>query len=124
VNQVPQLLRNHDVLALQETGPVPPLDPNGDFHCQDSTTVNGYTLRDFGHDPVMLRHVYFLETDPNGHRNNLTMVTEVEVPRGRLWITPPPAPTIRPDRWPARPAVRPIVRLVASADPVQSWRRV
>jgi len=73
VNQVPQLLRNHDVLALQEAGAVPPPDPNGDFHCQDSTTVNGntihhYLLRDFGHDPVMLRHVYFLETDPNGHQ--------------------------------------------------------
>lgn len=75
---------NDDVLALQEAGPVPPLDPDGDFHYQDSTTVNGYTihhcLRDFDHDPAMPRHMCFLETDPNGHRNNLAMVTEAGCP--------------------------------------------
>lgn len=68
-----------------------------DFHHQDSTTVNGYTihhyLRDFGHDPVMPRHAYDAAAQTT--------------PQARL---PPPTPTIRPDRRPARPAVRPIVR--------------
>jgi hypothetical protein len=89
---VPQLLQNHDVLSLQEAGPLPPLDPNGLFHYQDSTTINGYTiyhyLRNFGSDDrPILRHVYFLQTDPNGNRVNLAMVTEAEP--SSLWLTTP-----------------------------------
>jgi hypothetical protein len=91
-NDIPRLLQNHDVLALQEAGPLPPLDPNGIFHYQDSTTINGHAiyhyLRNFGsNDRPILRHVYFLETDPNGHRVNLAMVTEVEP--DALWVTTP-----------------------------------
>src|SRR5262249_42396976 len=65
-----------------------------------STSYDGYTihhyLRDFGHDRVMRQHVYFREPAPNGHRNTLAMVTEVEVPRGRLWVTTPAFPGTRP----------------------------
>jgi cytolethal distending toxin subunit B len=89
---IPELLQNHDVLALQEAGPLPPLDPNGIFHYQDSTTISGYTiyhyLRNFGTaDRPILRHVYFLQTDPNGNRVNLAMVTEAEP--DALWVTTP-----------------------------------
>jgi hypothetical protein len=89
---IPALLANHDILALQEAGPVPPQNQNGPFVYQDSTTSNGYTvyhyLRNFGTSsrPV-LRHVYFMETDPNGHRVNLAMVSAA-LP-DRVWITPP-----------------------------------
>ena len=92
-NDVPRLLQNHDVLALQEAGPLPPLDPNGVFHYQDSITISGYTvyhyLRNFGSDDrPILRHVYFLQTDPNGNRVNLAMVTEAQP--DALWLTTPP----------------------------------
>jgi cytolethal distending toxin subunit B len=89
---IPALLANHDVLALQEAGPVPPQTQTGPFVYQDSTTNFGYTvyhyLRNFGTSsrPV-LRHVYFMETDPNGHRVNLAMVSAA-LP-DRVWITPP-----------------------------------
>src|SRR2546421_10616071 len=50
-SDIPGLL-NHDVLALQEAGPLPPLDPGGVFSYQDSQTSNGRTvyhyLRNFG----------------------------------------------------------------------------
>src|SRR5206468_10209952 len=39
-SDIPGLL-NHDVIALQEAGPLPPLDPGGVFSYQDSRTVNG-----------------------------------------------------------------------------------
>jgi hypothetical protein len=91
-NDIPALLANHDILALQEAGPVPPQNQNGPFVYQDSTTSNGYTvyhyLRNFGTSsrPV-LRHVYFMNTDPNGNRVNLAMVSAA-LP-DRVWITPP-----------------------------------
>lgn len=98
-NDIPQLLRNHDVLALQEAGPLPALDPNGLFHYQDTTTINGYNiyhyLRNFGtENNVILRHVYFMQTDPNGNRVNLAMVTEAEP--DALWVTTPPFNGARP----------------------------
>jgi hypothetical protein len=43
-NDIPRLLANHDVLALQEAGPLPPLNANGLFAYQDSTTISGYTI--------------------------------------------------------------------------------
>jgi hypothetical protein len=91
-NDIPRLLANHDVLALQEAGPLPPLNPNGLFAYQDSTTISGYTiyhyLRNFGTSSrPILRHVYFLQTDPNGNRVNLAMVTEAQA--DELWLTTP-----------------------------------
>ena len=98
-NDIPALLATHDVLALQEAGPVPPQNQNGPFLYQDSTTSNGYTvyhyLRNFGTSSrPILRHVYFMETDPNGHRVNLAMVS-AELPY-QVWITPPSIPAGRP----------------------------
>src|SRR5207253_3354945 len=50
-SDIPRLL-NHDVIALQEAGPLPPLDPGGVFSYQGSFTSNGRTvyhyLRNFG----------------------------------------------------------------------------
>src|SRR2546421_8518950 len=96
-NDIPALLATHDVLALQEAGPVPPQNQNGPFLYQDSTTSNGYTvyhyLRNFGTSSrPILRHVYFMETDPNGHRVNLAMVS-AGLP-DRVWITPPAIPGV------------------------------
>src|SRR5438093_9264328 len=42
-SDIPGLL-NHDVIALQEAGPLPPLDPGGVFSYQDTRTVNGMTV--------------------------------------------------------------------------------
>ena len=94
---IPALLANHDILALQEAGPVPPQNQNGPFVYQDSTsytdpaTGKTYTvyhyIRNFGTSSrTVLRHVYFMETDPNGHRVNLAMVSAA-LP-DRVWITP------------------------------------
>jgi len=67
-SDIPNLL-NHDVIALQEAGPLPPLDPNGVFSYQDRRSVNGMTvyhyLRNFGtRSRPNFRHVYFMQTDP------------------------------------------------------------
>src|SRR6267142_4044376 len=42
-SDIPDLL-THDVIALQEAGPLPPLDPNGVFSYQDTRTVNGMSV--------------------------------------------------------------------------------
>src|SRR5262249_40498482 len=92
-SDIRRLLLEHDVLALQEAGPVPPLNPEGrDFQYRNSRTVLGHTiyhyLRNFGTErhPIR-RHVYFMNTDPGANRNNLAMVTEEEVQPGNLWVT-------------------------------------
>jgi cytolethal distending toxin subunit B len=80
-SDIPGLL-NHDVIALQEAGPVPPLDPGGVFSYQGTlASASGlrvyHYLRNFGtRTRTNFRHVYFMETDPNGHRVNLAMVTQ------------------------------------------------
>jgi hypothetical protein len=92
-NDIRRLTQTHDVLALQEAGPLPPLDPNGVlFRYRDSTNVNGYTVhhfeRNFGtRSRPINRHVYFLQTDPGGNRVNLAMVTEAQA--DSLWVTTP-----------------------------------
>jgi hypothetical protein len=90
-SDIPGLL-NHDVLALQEAGPLPPLDPGGVFSYQDSQSSNGRTvyhyLRNFGtRTRPNFRHVYFMQTDPNGNRVNLAMVTQH--PADQVWFVPP-----------------------------------
>ena len=88
-SDIPGLL-NHDVIALQEAGPVPPLDPGGVFSYQGThTSASGlrvyHYLRNFGtRTRTNFRHVYFMETDPNGHRVNLAMVTEH--PADAVWF--------------------------------------
>jgi hypothetical protein len=97
------LTRSHDVLALQEAGPLPPQDPNGQFAYVDSTTfvqplpLPSYTVyhytRNFGTaSRPTIRHVYFMQTDPNGNRVNLAMVSR-DLP-DRVWITPPAIPGV------------------------------
>ncbi|MFF4739581.1 RICIN domain-containing protein [Streptomyces sp. NPDC001262] len=99
-NDIPKLTRSHDVLALQEAGPIPPLVRDGVFRFRDEITVNGHVVyhfvRNFGtRSRPMERNVYFMETDPNGHRVNLAMVTEA-VP-DTLWATVHPnIPGARP----------------------------
>jgi hypothetical protein len=98
-NDVPQLLAGHDVLALQEAGPLPPRDQTTAFLYQDSVRVSGYTvhhyLRNFGSDSRSLwAHVYFMETDPSGHRVNLAMVTLQEA--DDVWVTRPTFANTRP----------------------------
>ena len=90
-SDIPNLL-NHDVIALQEAGPLPPLDPNGVFSYQDRRSVNGMTvyhyLRNFGtRSRPNFRHVYFMQTDPNGNRVNLAMVTQN--PADQIWFLGP-----------------------------------
>src|SRR3989454_8622761 len=90
-SDIPGLL-NHDVIALQEAGPLPPLDPNGVFSYQDRRSVNGMTvyhyLRNFGtRSRPNFRHVYFMQTDPNGNRVNLAMVTQN--PADQTWFLAP-----------------------------------
>jgi cytolethal distending toxin subunit B len=90
-SDIPRLL-NHDVIALQEAGPLPPLDPGGVFSYQDThTSPSGlrvyHYLRNFGtRSRPNLRHVYFMETDPNGHRVNLAMVTQHAA--DAIWFVP------------------------------------
>jgi cytolethal distending toxin subunit B len=98
-SDIPQLLGNHDVIALQEAGPLPPQDPNGVFSYQGSSSSNGLTvyhyLRNFGTSTrPIFRHVYFMETDPNGHRVNLAMVTTAAA--DELWFTGSTFTTSRP----------------------------
>ncbi|MFI5783875.1 RICIN domain-containing protein [Nocardia sp. NPDC051570] len=99
-NDIPQLTRNHDVVALQEAGPIPPQDPNGRlFRYQNQVTINGHViyhyLRNFGTPSRPIdRHVYFLETDPNGHRVNLAFVTTD--PPTTFWATDSAITTARP----------------------------
>jgi hypothetical protein len=89
-NDIVQLTIQHDVLALQEAGPVPAQDPNGLFAYQGSFSSGPLTvyhyLRNFGTSSrPIVRHVYFMETDPNGHRVNLAMVTAAEP--DTVWFT-------------------------------------
>lgn len=97
-SDIPQLIQGHDVVALQEAGPVPALDPNGLFSYQDSTTVGPYAvyhyLRNFGTSSrPNVQHVYFMQTDPGGNRVNLAMVTVQQA--DAVWITPPTFPGSR-----------------------------
>jgi hypothetical protein len=90
-SDIPGLL-NHDVIALQEAGPLPPLDPGGVFSYQGSVSSNGRTvyhyIRNFGtRSRPNFRHVYFMQTDPNGNRVNLAMVTQH--PADQLWFLSP-----------------------------------
>jgi cytolethal distending toxin subunit B len=90
-SDIPSLL-NHDVIALQEAGPLPPLDPNGVFSYQDThTSPSGlrvyHYIRNFGtRSRPNFRHVYFMQTDPNGNRVNLAMVTQQAA--DQLWFVP------------------------------------
>lgn len=74
------LTNSHDVLALQEAGPLPPMVAGGLFSYVGSVgngagTVYHYT-RNFGTSSrPIFRHVYFMRTDPGGNRVNLAMVT-------------------------------------------------
>src|SRR5437879_3375559 len=91
-SDIPGLL-NHDVIALQEAGPLPPLDPGGVFSYQDRRSVNGRAvypyIRNFGtRSRPHFRHVYFIQTDPTGNRVNLAMVTQNAA--DRLWFLSPP----------------------------------
>src|SRR3979411_860724 len=67
-SDIPSLL-NHDVIALQEAGPLPPLDPNGVFSCHDTQTPPSgrrvyHYIRNFGtRSRPNFRHVYFMQTD-------------------------------------------------------------
>ncbi|KOU34452.1 hypothetical protein ADK54_40495 [Streptomyces sp. WM6378] len=99
-NDVLQLTRGHDVVAIQEAGPIPPMDRNGIFHWQENIRANGHTvyhyLRNFGTpDSPVLRHVYFLETDPAGHRVNLAFVTHDAPTDDQVWVTAPTLPNSR-----------------------------
>ena len=90
-SDIPSLL-NHDVIALQEAGPLPPLDPGGVFSYQDTHRSPGglrvyHYIRNFGtRSRPNFRHVYFMETDPNGHRVNLAMVTQHAA--DAVWFVP------------------------------------
>src|SRR6267142_5164415 len=80
-SDIPNLL-THDVIALQEAGPVPNAnDPRSPFTYVGSVGTGAGTIyhftRNFGtRSRPAIRHVYFLQTDPNGNRVNLAMVTQ------------------------------------------------
>ncbi|MEV6735315.1 ricin-type beta-trefoil lectin domain protein [Streptomyces sp. NPDC051364] len=79
---VPQLMRNHDILALQEAGaqprgtllqthtPEPGLPSITESRWRSGTGSRGHDY-----------YVYFMETDPTGHRVNLAMVTRERASR-------------------------------------------
>ncbi|KIZ16767.1 RICIN domain-containing protein [Streptomyces natalensis] len=90
-SDLPQLLARHDIIALQEAGPLPARNQEGPFKYVDSTMVGDETVyhytRNFGtRTSPINRHVYFLETDPRGHRVNLAMVTENRA--NQIWTVP------------------------------------
>ena len=97
-SDIPSLL-THDVIALQEAGPVPNAnDPRSPFTYVGSVGTGAGTIyhftRNFGtRSRPAIRHVYFLQTDPNGNRVNLAMVTERQP--DQLWYAPGTFPPTR-----------------------------
>lgn len=98
-SDIRDLTAGHDVLALQEAGPVPALTPGGSFNYVNTYgngagAVHHYT-RNFGTSSrPLLRQVYFLRTDQGGNRVNLAMVTRNQP--DEVVIVPP---TFATSRW-------------------------
>ncbi|QEU90993.1 hypothetical protein CP970_08955 [Streptomyces kanamyceticus] len=84
-SDVVRLLAHHDVVALQEAGPRPP----GTFQnswTEGQLTVDHYTWQPGSSTRGQIYHIYFMETDPTGHRVNLAIVTEQQA--DGVWMFP------------------------------------
>ncbi|MFF1482135.1 RICIN domain-containing protein [Streptomyces sp. NPDC058301] len=87
------LLQHHDIVALQEAGPHPPGTFQSTYR-DGQLAVDYYTWRPGSSSRGQTYHIYFMETDPIGHRVNLAIVTQEQA--DGVWMFPAAFATSRP----------------------------